>query len=554
LAHLAIETQFNLNGISFLQFSEKEFQPIMMRKRFGRVVCVATFLLITVPALAQNAPPADLDEYVTRAMKTFEVPGLALAIVKDGKVVQVKGYGVRRLGEPTPVDENTLFGIGSNTKAFTAAALATLVDEGKITWDDPVYERLKGFVMYDPYVSKEMRIRDLLCHRSGLGLGEGDLMFWPHTTFTREDVVYRLRFLKPATTFRSHYAYNNLMFVTAGQVVAAVSGESWDDYVRHKIFVPLGMNNTNTSTDAYRPGADWAWPHEKVDGKLQPIPFENLDNAGPAGSINSSVAEMAKWIVLQLNHGKIPGTETRIFSEMASREMWSQQMFVPIDTAPEQLKNLQAHFLGYGMGWGLRDYKGRKLVSHSGGVAGFVTRVLLVPEENLGVVILTNAEEDYAYQSVLYHTLDSYFGGATQDYITSFKAVEDKERKEADETMKKAAGARAADSKPSLPLEKYSGDYTDPWYGGVTIRSENGRLVLRLEKTEKGTAELQHWQYDTFKARWRDHAMEDAFVTFTLKSDGTIDHFTMLAVSPLADFSFDYQDLYLTPAKAEEKE
>jgi CubicO group peptidase (beta-lactamase class C family) len=525
----------------------------MIRKRIGHVVCVATMVFTTLPAIAQNAPSADLDEYVARAMKTYEVPGLALAIVKNGKVVKVKGYGVRKLGEPTPVDEATLFGIGSNTKAFTAAALATLVDEGKITWDDPVYERLKGFVMYDPYVSKEMRIRDLLCHRSGLGLGEGDLMFWPHTTFTREDVVYRLRFLKPATTFRSHYAYNNLMFVTAGQVVAAVSGESWDDYVHGKIFVPLGMKNTNTSTSAYRSGADWAWPHEKVDEKLQPIPFENLDNAGPAGSINSSVAEMAKWIIVQLNHGKIPDTETRIFSEKASREMWSQQMVVPIDASPEELKNLQPHFAGYGMGWGLRDYKGRKLVNHSGGVAGFVTRVMLVPEEDLGVVILTNAEDDNAYQSVLYHILDSYFGGATQDYITSFKTVEDKERNDAEETMKKAGSARAANSKPALPVEKYAGDYSDPWYGKVTIRSENAGLVLRMERTEKGTADLQHWQYDTFRAHWRDHTVEDAFVTFALKPDGTIDHFTLLAVSPLADFSFDYQDLYLTPVRAEER-
>jgi CubicO group peptidase (beta-lactamase class C family) len=523
----------------------------MVRKQIGRFVCIVTLWLIAVPAFAQT--PADLDEYVSRAMKTFQVPGLALAIVKDGKVVQVKGYGVRKLGETVPVDENTLFGIGSNTKAFTAAALAKLVDEGKITWDDPVYERLRGFVMYDPYVSKEMRIRDLLCHRSGLSLGEGDLMFWPHTTFTREDVVYRLRFLKPATTFRSQYAYSNLMFLTAGQVVAAVSGESWDDYVRQNIFIPIGMNNTNTSTDAYRPGADWAWPHAKVDGKLQAIPFENLDNAGPAGSINSSVAEMSKWIALQLNHGKIPDTETRIFSEQASREMWSQQMFVPVDDGPQELKNLQPHFQGYGMGWGLRDYKGRKLVSHSGGVAGFVTRVMLVPEENLGVVILTNAEEDGAYQSVLYHILDSYFGGATQDYITSFKAVEDKERTEADETIKKTATARAADSKPSLRLEKYSGEYADPWYGELTIRSENRGLVLRLERTEKGTADLQHWQYDTFKAHWRDHTVEDAFVTFTLTPIGTIDHFTMVAVSPLADFSFDYQDLYFTPVRVLEK-
>jgi CubicO group peptidase (beta-lactamase class C family) len=519
----------------------------MMHRRVRQIAIAFVLLVIAAPLFAQQGPPADLDEYVARSIKTFEVPGMAVAIVKDGKVVLLKGYGVRKLGESTPVDENSLFGIGSNTKAFTAAALATLVDEGKISWDDPVYERLKGFEMYDPYVSKEMRIRDLLCHRSGLGLGEGDLMFWPHTTFTRDDVVYRLRYLKPKTSFRTTYAYNNLMFVTAGQVVAEVSGKSWDEYLRERIFAPLGMKNTDTSATAFKEGDDWAMPHSKVAGKLQPIPVENLDNAGPAGSINSSVADMSKWVLLQLNRGKIPGTETRIFSEKSSEDMWAQQMIQPIRAVPSELKTLQARFLGYGMGWGLRDYKGRKLVGHSGGVAGYVTRVMLVPEENLGVVILTNAEETGAFESVLFHLLDSYLGGPTDDYIAAFKTLEEKQRRDADETMSKAAQSRAVDSKPSLPLEKYAGDYSDPWYGKVTIRPDKGGLVLNFERTAKGLADLQHWQYDTFKAHWRDRTVEDAFVTFTLKPDGAIDHFTMTVVSPLADFSFDYQDLYFTP-------
>ncbi len=520
----------------------------MILGRLRIVACLVGLLLVVLPIAAQQAPPADLDEYVARSMKTFDVPGMAVAIVKDGQVVWSKGYGVRKLGDPQPVDENTLFGIGSNTKAFTAAALATLVDEGKISWDDPVYERLKGFEMYDPYVSKEMRIRDLLCHRSGLGLGEGDLMFWPHTSFTRDEVVYRLRYLKPATSFRTTYAYNNLMFLTAGQVLAEVSGRSWDDYLTEKIFRPLGMSNTNTSTSAFKEGGDWAWPHSRMEGKLRTIPFENLDNAGPAGAINSSVQDMSKWVLLQLNHGKIPGAEIRMFSEKSSHEMWAQQMVVPVGTAPPELQGLQAHFAGYGLGWALRDYKGRKLVGHTGGVAGFVTRVMLVPEENLGVVILTNAEEDGAFDAVLYHILDAYLGGPTQDYIWAFKAVQDRGEKEADETMRKASEARAADSKPSLPLEKYAGDYSDPWYGKVMIRIEPSGLTLKLDRTSKGLADLEPWQFDTFKAHWRDRTVEDAFLTFTLKPDGAIDHFTMVAVSPLADFSFDYQDLYFTPA------
>jgi len=523
----------------------------MISMRSQRCAALALALLWATALFAQSGPPADLDAYVTRAMKTFEVPGIAVAIVKDGKMVFAKGYGVRKLGEATPVDENTLFAIGSNTKAFTAAALATLVDAGKISWDDPVYQRLTGFQMYDPYVSHEMTIRDLLTHRSGMGLGEGDLLFWPHTTYTREDIIYRLRFMKLASSFRSRFAYDNLLYMTAGQIVPAVTGTSWDNYVREKIFLPLGMNTTNVSNTAFKPGDDYAFPHSKVDGKLQVTPFQELDNAGPAGSINSSVAEMCKWFALQLNHGKFPDRDARLFSEAQSREMWSSQTILPIGEAPAgPLASLRGHFRAYGLGWFVTDYKGRKLVGHSGGVDGFVSRVQLVPEENLGVVVLTNAEEGGAMESILYHILDSYLNLPSTDWTAAFKAQDEQDEKDAAEAMKKAASGRAADSKPSLAPEKYAGVYTDAWYGPATIKIEKGQLVFTLDHTPAAIADLQHWQYDTFKAHWRDRTIEDAFVTFTLKPDGNIDHFTMAAVSPLADFSFDYQDLYFTPQKS----
>jgi len=520
-----------------------------MRTKPKACLCVLMWVICAAPLLAQTAPPSDLDSYVAKALRTFDVPGLSAAIVKDGKVVLAKGYGIRRLGEPATVDENTLFAIGSNTKAFTSAALATLVDEGKISWDDPVYERMPGFQMYDPYVSHEMTIRDLITHRSGMGLGEGDLLFWPHTTFTREDIIYRLRFMKPASSFRSRFAYDNLLYVAAGQIIPAVTGKSWDSYVREKILRPLGMNTTTLSNADFKPGDDYAWPHSKVDGKLQAIDFVNLDNAGPAGSINSSAAEMAKWVLLQLNHGKFPGREDRLFSEAQSREMWAAQTILPAGDRKGPLAALSSKFAAYGLGWGLRDYRGRKLVGHTGGVAGFVSRVMLIPEENLGVVILTNTESGSAFDSILYHILDSYFGPASTDWIAAYRAEDEQTEKEAAEAMKVQEKGRAVDSKPSLPLEKYVGAYTDPWYGPVTIRMEGGKLFFTLDHTPKALADLQHWQYDTFKAHWRDRTIEDAFLTFTLKPDGTIDHFTMAAVSPLADFSFDYQDLYLTPQK-----
>jgi len=514
-----------------------------------RKLLVAPLLifLFCAPVPAQTGLPSDLDSYVARVLKTFEVPGLSIAIVKDGKTVLAKGYGVRKLGASTPVDENTLFGIGSNTKAFTTAALASLVDAGKISWDDPVYQRLPGFQMYDPYVSHEMTIRDLLTHRSGMGLGEGDLLFWPHTTYTRDEIIYRLRFMKPASSFRSHYAYDNLLYMTAGQIIPAVTGKSWDDYVREQIFAPLGMATTNVSTDAFKPGDDYAFPHSKVDGKLQAVPFQNLGNVGPAGSINSSAAEMAKWITLQLNRGKFPSSDNRLFSERQSRELWSPQTILPIGERSGPLAPLRATFADYGLGWALRDYHGRKLIGHTGGVLGFVSRVMLVPEENLGVVILTNAEEGGAFDSILYHVLDHYFALPPTDWIAAFKASDEADEKEAAEIIQKQNAGRAADSKPSLALDKYAGVYTDPWYGPITIRMANDKLIFAMDHTPSAVADLQHWQYDTFKAHWRDRTIEDAFVTFALKPDGRIDHFTMVAVSPLADFSFDYQDLYFTP-------
>jgi len=508
-------------------------------------------LASTGSALAQapaTAPPADLSTYIAASMKAFSVPGLALAVVKDGKIVVTKGYGVKKLGDATAVDEHTMFGIGSNTKAFTTAALAMLMDAGKLSWDDPVYQRLPGFVMYDPYVSHEMTIRDLLTHRSGMGLGEGDLLFWPKTTYTRDEIIYKLRFMKPASSFRSKYAYDNLLYMTAGQIIPSVTGISWDEYIRQNIFVPLGMNNSNTTTKAFKAGDDYAFPHSRVDGTLQVLALEDLDNVGPAGSINSCAADMAKWVLLQLNRGKFADREGQLFREERSREMWTPQTILPADSVPPgPLANLKANFSDYALGWVLRDYHGRKLVGHTGGVAGFVSRVMLVPEENLGVVVLTNAEETGAFDSILYHILDHYFKLPPADWIAAFKSLKDTQETDAAETMKKAEIERAANSKPSLPLQKYAGVYNDAWYGPITIRAEKAGLVISFDRTPGMIGDLQQWQYDTFKAHWRQHTIEDAFVTFSLNADGNIDSARMQAVSPLADFSFDYQDLLLRP-------
>jgi CubicO group peptidase (beta-lactamase class C family) len=453
------------------------------------------------------------------------------------------------------VDENSLFGIGSNTKAFTTASLAMLVDEKKIAWDDPVQKYLPWFQLYDPYVTRELTIRDLLTHRSGMGLGAGDLMYFPHSTYTRDEILRRIRYIKPASSFRSRYAYDNALYMAAGQIIPAVTGQSWDDFVRDRIFKPLGMSSSNTSISGLVKGTDVALPHTTIDGKLTPVTpgdIDDIDNIAPAGSINSNVAEMAKWVQLQLNHGQIAGGP-RLFSEAQSREMWTGQTILPINpNPPAALAKLKPMFAEYALGWSARDYLGHKLVGHTGGVLGYVTRVMLVPDQQLGVVILTNAEEGAAFDSVLFHILDHYLQQPATDWIAAYKQARDKTVADARETESKAASSRDANSHPSLPLPKYMGIYHDAWYGPATIRNDAGKLVLSFDHSPTMIGELEPWQYDTFKTHWRDRTIPDAYVTFALKADGAIDHFTMLPVSPLADFSYDYQDLWFAPA-AEKK-
>jgi CubicO group peptidase (beta-lactamase class C family) len=492
----------------------------------------------------------NLDSIVNRARQDFEVPGIAVAVVKDGKVVLAKGYGVRKLGEAAPVTPQTLFGIASNTKAFTAAALAMLVDEGRIQWDDPATRHLPAFQMYDPYVTRELTVRDLLVHRSGLGLGAGDLMFFPTTDLSREQIVQRLRFVRPATSFRSRYAYDNILYLVAGQLITAASGRTWDDFIKERIFRPLGMTSSNTSVREFRPGGDVATPHARADGKLQPLPFSALDNNAPAAAINSSVADLAKWIIVQLNGGDMGGS--RLFSAAQSGEMWSPQTVVPAaqlsSGALPELVAIRPNFSAYGLGWGLSDYRGRKIVHHTGGLQGYVSRVTMLPELKLGVVVLTNQEAGGAFNAITYTVLDHYLGVPPTDWVPVFRTAAQRNEAAAAEVVKKAAAKRNAGSRPSLPLSAYAGRYRDAWYGDVVMEEQGGKLAIRFTHTPKLTGDLEHWQYDTFVARWRDRTLfADAYVAFSLKPDGAIDEVKMAAVSPATDFSFDFHDLLLKP-------
>ena len=505
------------------------------------------FLLSVSWAAAQ---PPDLDAWVARTMKTFEVPGIAVAIVKDGEVVAARGYGVRKLGESAPVDANTIFGIASNTKAFTSAALAMLVDEGKIRWDDPVINHLPQLHLHDPYVTRELTVRDALSHRSGLGLGAGDLLYWPDTTFTRDEVVARARFIQPASSFRSRYAYSNLMFVIAGQIIPAVTGKSWDDFVRERILTPLGMTSTRLSSVGLRPEDNAAYPHSRgwrLRGTLRPVPMQRNDVWAAAAGIQTSVNDLSKWIIVQLNEGKIEQNRL-LFSERQQREMWAATTVVPISNVIEPLRAVTPNFSSYGLGWAVRDYRGRRIISHGGGLTGMVTTVQLVPEENLGIVVLTNQEESGAFSSVLYHILDYYLGAPYTDWISAYEAARSDKLHRAETAEKTLSDARAVHSRPTLKLARYAARYRDPWYGEVSIKLEKSGLVLYFEHTPGTIADLEHWQYDTFRAVFRDNTVPDAFVTFFIGADGKIGSVKMEAVSDLADFSFDYQDLHLTPA------
>ncbi|HET7551663.1 MAG TPA: serine hydrolase [Gemmatimonadaceae bacterium] len=503
------------------------------------------------PSAAQKAPapPADLDSYVARVMKEFQVPGLSVAIVKDGKVAVAKGYGVRELRKPGKVDAHTRFGIASNTKIFTATALALLVEEGKLEWDAPVIRYLPAFAMYDPWVTREITVRDLLVHRSGLGLGAGDLMWWPSSDYSREEVVQHLRYIKPATSFRSAYAYDNVLYSVAGELIKAVSGQSWEDFVSSRILSKIGMTGSNVRASLATKGDNDAVPHAEVEGTVRPItPFAN-DNVDPAGGINSSAADMAKWLIVQLDSGRV-ADGSRLFSPRSTRQLWAMVTPIPIGNPAPELEALRPQFNGYALGLGVRDYRGRKILTHTGGLPGYVSQVTMVPSLRLGIVVLTNMESGSAFQSITYHVLDHYLGVPPTDYVSIYSRLDARQAARVDSVTAAASTGRDSASGPSLPLERYVGKYTDPWYGEVDVARDGDGLVIRFTHTPSLVGDLVHWQYDTFVARWRDRELRaDAYITFALDPDGTISHATMRAVSPATDFSYDFQDLVLKPVK-----
>ena len=513
---------------------------------------------VTPVAVAPDAAAvlnAHLAADVERTMKLFDVPGIAIAVVKDGQVVAAQGFGVRKLGAPDRVDGRTLFEIASNSKAFTAAALAMLVDEGKLAWDDPVTKHLPDFQMYDAYVTHEMTVRDLLTHRSGLGLGAGDLLWWPTTDFSTDEIIHKLRYIRPATSFRSSYAYDNLLYIVAGKIIAAKSGKTWGETIRERILQPVGMVSTTTSLVENAGNPDVANAHSKINDRIAAVKAMPVPNAVGAVGINTNAEDIARWMNVLLAGGRVGtdanGKEVHLYSAKQAREMWTAQTPMRISEPDPKLVATRPNFLAYGLGFQLRDWQGRLLAMHSGALQGFYSKVVLVPEAKLGIAILTNAESGGSLNALQYQLLDRMLNpAAATDWIGIVKAVEDENHAKELARLGKASAARAAKSQPSLARTAYDGDYEDPWYGIATIRHVGGKQVLTLSRTPDLTGALEHYQHDTFIVRWKERNFNaDAYVTFALNPDGSIERMKMQPISTETDFSYDFQDLNFTPVK-----
>jgi CubicO group peptidase (beta-lactamase class C family) len=481
------------------------------------VLVLAAASVAAAPAGAQACRDLarELDPYVARAVQDWRVPGLAIAVVGDGRVVFAKGYGVRELGKPAPVDTQTLFAIGSTTKAMTAAALGLLVDAGKVRWDDPVTRHLPDFQLYDPYVTREVTVRDLLTHRAGLGNAD---FLWYGTENSRAEIVRRARLVRPAYSLRAGFVYQNVMYAVAGAVVAAAAGVPWETFVATRLFAPLGMTRTVPTLAQARSRPNVASPHSRVDDTLRVIRNASVDAIAPAGAVWSSAADMAKWIRFLLDSARVDGK--RLLQPATLAELLKPQTVVPAAGFYPTAQLTRPHWTTYGLGWFQEDYAGRMVDFHTGSIDGMVAVVGLIPDDGLGVVVLANADHAEARHALMYKTFDLCLGRPSRDWSGEMRALYDSLRAHADSATKAQEAKRVLGTRPTLPLEKYAGTYADSLVGRVVVRLDAGKLWLRSGTME---AELEHWQYDTFRARWRDRWQEPELVSFAIGASGLPD-------------------------------
>lgn len=478
------------------------------RDRFPAGVLLLLLTAVATPVAGQSHPLEGLDAYVEQAMKDWGVPGLAIAVVKDDSVVYARGYGVTELGGGEPVDEHTLFAIASTSKAFTTAALGMLVDEERLDWDDPVTKHLPWFQLQDPYVTRSLTVRDLLTHRVGVGRYDN---LWIAAPFDRREILERARNLPTVAGFRDHYGYNNIMFIAAGEVVGAVAGTSWDDFVEERIFRPLGMERTTSRHAVAESRGNLAGSHTEVDGQVTLVPRRNYDNIGGAGAIYSSAHDMARWMRLHLGGGEFGGE--RLLSPEVMRELHAAQTVMAVDTVTERMfpeTNLQA----YALGWRLQDHHGRKLVHHSGSINYTRTQVSLLPEEGLGVVAIANLSSSALQLALTHRVMDAYLGLPPRDWSAEYLELARRGDEGSDDSARELAAARLEGTTPTLPLAAYAGTYESELYGELTLEAAGDALVLRY--SPEYVADLEHWHDDVFRARWRRPGAGRAFVTFSV--------------------------------------
>lgn len=521
-----------------------------MRKQSLLLIILA---LTYFTGISQPITPTQIDSLTERVMRTFQVPGIAVAVVKDGKVIYARGHGVRSLKTGGKVDENTLFGIASNSKAFTSATLAVLVDEKKISWDDKVTKFIPEFRLYSPYVTEDFTIRDLLTHRSGLGMGAGDLMIWPDSTnFEISEIIYNLRFLKQVSPFRTKFDYDNLLYMVAGEVVTRVSGMKWETFVEKRILKPLGMNRSAASYALLKDKTNVVDGHAFADKKLVVVPRHDLKTGQcSAGGIYSSIADMSKWMMAQLNGGKYgEQLEKQLFTPQDQQEMWSPQTNMPVGH-----DKYDSHFSAYSLGWFLTDVKGTKQVSHTGGMEGMVTQVTLLPELKLGIVVLTNAESGAAFSAITNTIKDSYLGVQPEDWVLRYDTLMASRQKQSDELTSKIQeeiNKTVTTTNSGTDISLFAGKYADPWLGEVFISEKQGKLHFQSVRSPQLHGEMSFYKGNTFVVKWGNRSMNaDAFANFNLDTEGKADGFRMKAISPLTDFSYDFQDLNFTRMKDE---
>ncbi len=511
-----------------------------------KIKFIALFLVcLTLNNLsAQVITTPQIDALVEQVLKAFDVPGISVGIIKDDKLIFAKGYGVRSLDSKKPMDENTLVGIASNSKAFTSAALGMLIDEGKLTWDTKVTDIIPEFKMYNPYVTEEFTVTDLLTHRSGLGLGAGDLMMWPDSSnFTKADIIHNLRYLKPVSSFRTKYDYDNNLYIIAGEVVARVSGMSWEDFIEKRIMQPLSMTKSAASIYRLKDKANIINAHAPIDGKVQVIKTDWSETANAAGGIYSNITDLSKWLIMQMNNGKYGnGLNKKLFSEDVHDEMWSPQTIIKTRGGGPY----NTHFASYGLGWGISDVKGMKQCSHTGGLAGIVTQITLIPEMKLGIIVLTNQQSGAAFTAITNMIKDSYLGVTGQDRVQQM--VDRVKKGEADalkitsEIWSKIEVQQKMASK-SVAIDSFTGTYTDAWFGDIVI-SNKDKMRFNSKRSPRLKGNMFYYKANTFVVKWDDRSMDaDAFLVFSLDAEGKADGIKMNAISPLTDFSFDFQDL-----------